>query len=126
MEITLFSKTIEIEEAPIHIAPDGSELIRLMGRAPFIAKFLDDLKEKIAFGMIKAQEIDEHDRWVWVWTYVGQSDMDEWLETMRQQDRVIDYERRNFKENDEFAMGYSIKTRNEVIEALKVPLKYAY
>ena len=118
MKVKIFDKTITVREAPVHIAPDGSRLIRLTGHAPFIAKFLEDLREEIAYGMIKAEVINTEDRRVEVWTYIGRSDEDEWMKIWQNQEHTVDSERRDLAEG-EFDMGYSMATRNEVIEALK-------
>ena len=119
MQVKIFSHQIDIEEAPVHVAPGGSELIRLTGKAPYMAKLLEDLREEIAYGMIDAQVLDEADLWVWVCIYVGNADMDDWMRIWSNEEHLVDLERLNLEE-EHYKTGYSMATRNKIIEALKV------
>ena len=93
-------------------------LICLKGKSSSIRKLLIDTREQLAYGMIKAEVHDVSDECVWVWIYIGKADMDEWLEIHRNEENTVEFERSDL-DGEAWKMGYSMATRNQVIEALK-------
>ncbi len=74
MELTILNKTHAFDAVPMHIAPGGSILCRIVGNARRLSEMLAQLREEIAYGISNAATIDADSKTVSVDIWFGKAD----------------------------------------------------
>ncbi len=115
MEKTILNTTLTLDTAPLHIAPGGSTLCVIKGDASLLAEFLMSLREEIAYGMADVRTICAESRLVEVSIYYGKADDDVFQAMVQKCADGIESVCSELLEGT----GFSMRARNQVIDALK-------
>ena len=118
MEKTIISQKISLDTAPVHIAPGGSVICHLVAPASVMAALLRALMEEIAYGMIDVETLNEAEKVVRVDIYFGVADNDDFMKVFSgYADKIMGIEREDLPEGT-VRTGFSMSSRNAVINCL--------
>ena len=109
----ILGNEVQIDTAPVHIAPGGSILCTLKGDAGDIAAMLRALREEIAFGMCDASAQNAP---VSVSVYFGAADRPDFDNVIKNFDKLA-VELADMPEGTA-KTGFTMAARNRVIDAL--------
>lgn len=112
---SIFGQEVNLESRAMHVAPGGSVIYALSGACADIAKFLEVLREEVAYGMIGVKEAG--DKRAVVEIYFGAADEDT-ASQMIKPFSAISCERSDVAEGEK-RDGLSMAARNKVIDILR-------
>ena len=115
MEREVLQRKLTLETAPVHVAPGGSVLYHVKGRARGIGEVLVALREETAYGMCDVVTLGEDE--VDVAIYFGRADEASVLEVLEKHSG-IETSREELAEAIQMT-GLSMRARNQVIDVLK-------
>ena len=117
MELTILNQTLAFDAAPMHIAPGGSLLCRIVGNARRIAKLLARLREEIAYGISSAATIDAGSQAVSVDIYFGKADEPDFRIVFSNFGEGLSAETNELPQ-DHVQTGLTMAARNRIIDLL--------
>ncbi len=112
---TLFGQEIQLESRSMHVAPGGSVIYAVSGACRELAKYLEALREEVAYGMCSIQDLGDGRACASI--YFGAADEDIASDFVKQA-ADLSVERSAVAEGEK-RDGLSIGARNQVIDILR-------
>lgn len=118
MELVILNETVTLDTAPMHIAPGGSLLCRVVGAADVLARLLVELRSEIAFGMARLDTIDAASKTVAADIFFGCADEPDFRALFAHLGAGLTLETKRLAE-DHRQDALTMAARNRVIDMLK-------
>lgn len=117
MDVIVLDQILTLETAPVHVAPGGSKMCTISGKAVDVAAMLRDLRSEVAFGMMGFRTISKDEKRVEAVVYFGAADEADYSAVASKHPNCH-VELKAIHE-DETHTGLSMRARNQVIHALE-------
>lgn len=116
MNITLYGKSVPVDQVQAHIAPGGSLLYTLCGHHHTVAGTLQTLMLEVAFGLVDIERINDSD--VKVHIYFGTADEPAVRDILSENGTdLFGIESKPLPENTNL-MAYSMASRGRILQTL--------
>ena len=116
MEVIVLDQILSLDTAPVHVAPGGSMLCTISGKAADVASLLRALRGSIAFGMVSFKTVAKDAKLVEAVVYFGLADADDYRAAV-DSCSGCNISTKEIDEGTELT-GLSMRARNQIINAL--------